>query len=624
VLEALRQFADQRSARRRQALVQAVLTADEHWQAQSDDELLRSARRLRVAAGAWRLADEMLVEGFALVREASRRVHRQSHYGVQLHAGVVLADGGLAEMQTGEGKTLTALLPAFLYALEGAGCHVVTANDYLARRDADFAAAVFQRLGLRVGCIAAALPYERRGAEYAADVTYGAAREFGFDFLRDRLQRDALGADAVLQQRALHYALVDEADSVLIDDARTPLLIAVNSSQHSQEVDFYRWCDGAVQSLDSDRDLALDAPRRSIRLTDAGCRRIIALGRLPAWTAASPDRVFHQVEQSLTAHLLLRRDRDYIVADDGVGIVDPSTGRVAAGRKWRDGLQQAVEVKERLDPSASTAIAAKVAVQTYFRGYRRLSGMTGTARSCAAELRAVYRLPVTTVPTRLPCRRAVLRPRIFTTRAAKLAAVADEVRRRLDCGQSVLAGTPSVEASEHLSAALAAAGVAHEVLNCLRHEQEAKIIARAGRRGQATIATNMAGRGTDIGVCPEVLAAGGLHVIATEMHASARIDRQLAGRTARQGEPGSFQLMLSLDDDLFSQFPSARFSRAKRRAQQSPQSELGRAWIKWFRRAQRRCERLHHRDRRELVRLERARQKSLRDLGLDPLLEAIE
>ncbi len=354
---------------------------------------------------------------------------------------------------------------------------------------------------------------------------------------------------------------MDEADSVLVDDARTPLVIALGVEQEHQEIDFYRWCDQTVENLDAQRDMTVDHGRRSIRLTEEGCRRIFALGRLPGWSAATPDRVFHQVEQSLTAHLLLRRDRDYVLDGDGVGIVDPSTSRVAAGRKWRDGLQQAVEVKERRDPTASTAVAAKITVQSFFRGYSVLAGMTGTARSCAGEFRKVYSLPVAAIPTLKPCLRTSLPTRVFASRGAKLGAVASEVSRRLLNGQAVLVGTPSVEASEQLSAALAAERIEHEVLNCLRHEQEATIVAQAGQRGRVTVATNMAGRGTDIAVCPEVLAAGGLHMIATEMHASARIDRQLVGRTARQGEPGSYQFMLSLDDELFGRFENRAFAR---------------------------------------------------------------
>jgi preprotein translocase subunit SecA len=418
--------------------------------------------------------------------------------------------------------------------------------------------------------------------------------------------------------------LVDEADSVLVDDARTPLVIALDGEVSDEEAEFYAWCHGAATSLDPQQDTAFDSGKRTIRLTQLGCRRILGSGRLPRWGAESADRLFHQVEQSLAARLLLRRDRDYIVGADGVNIVDASTGRVAAGRKWRDGLQQAVELKEGLPPTPSTTIAARVTVQCFFRGYAFLAGMTGTAATCGDEFRRVYRLPVATIPTRLPCLRSASPPRIFASSGAKAAAVAAETQARLKRGQAVLIGTPSVEASERLSAALEQHEVDHVVLNCLRHEQEAAIVAEAAQQGRVTIATNMAGRGTDIAVSPAVLAAGGLHVIATEMQASSRIDRQLVGRTARQGDPGSYQFFLSLDDELLAACEDRAFLRAKRTAQKSPHAELPSNWLYWFRRAQRHAEMLHRRERRELLRLERERQKICRDSGLDALLESVE
>jgi preprotein translocase subunit SecA len=361
-----------------------------------------------------------------------------------------------------------------------------------------------------------------------------------------------------------------------------------------------------------------------VRLTDHGCQHVIGVDRPPAWEAERLDRVFHQVEQSLAARLLLCKDRDYIVDADGVGIVDPATGRVAAGRKWRDGLQQAVEIKERLAPTAATTLAARVSVQNLFRGYTFLAGMTGTAAACAREFQRVYGTAVAAIPTRKPCRRSGLPPRIFATGGAKAAAAAAEIESRLERGQPVLVGTPSVESSERLSTSLMEYGIEHVVLNCRRHGQEAAIVAQAGQPGRVTIATNMAGRGTDIVVSPEVLAAGGLHVIATEMHASSRIDRQLVGRTARQGDAGSYQFYLSLDDELLAGCQDRAFFRVKRKAQQSPQAELPASWLRWFRRAQRRCERMHRQERGELLRVERERQKICSDAGLDALLESVE
>jgi preprotein translocase subunit SecA len=346
MLDFWRQLGGARAATRRRRLVTGALAAAACLEGEPDSSLLRAARALRWQTREMRPTDQLIVEGFALVREAARRVHGKVHYPAQLAAGVVLASGGLAEMQTGEGKTLTALLPAFLYALAGQGTHVVTANDYLAQRDARFAAAVFERLGLTVGCVTSDLPYDQRGPQYACDVTYGAAREFGFDFLRDRLAAEALneqgraqGCATCAQQRARYFALVDEADSVLIDDARTPLLIAVGGNRESEDSEFYRWCHRAATALDAQRDMVFDHAQRSIRLTNEGCRRVLEIGRLPAGKESTFDRAFHQVEQSLVAHFLLRRDRDYVVRAEGVEIVDTSTGRIAAGRKWRDGLQ---------------------------------------------------------------------------------------------------------------------------------------------------------------------------------------------------------------------------------------------------------------------------------------------
>jgi preprotein translocase subunit SecA len=615
-------------------IVPAVLERCRHLESLSDAALREEAESLRWRTRAGVPSDELIIPGFALVREASRRVHRQAHYPTQLAAGLVLARGGLAEMQTGEGKTLTALLPALVHALAGRGCHVVTANDYLAKRDARFAAPVLERLGLAVGCVWGELPYDDRGPEYACDVTYGTAREFGFDFLRDRLALDAYNGQwrscdsgaatgEVTKQRPRYFALVDEADSVLIDDARTPLVIAVGGSQGEQEVQRYRWCDRAAKLLRAERDLIMDRKGQAIRLTKEGCRQLLQLGSPPSATAGMAE-VYHQVEQSLAAHMLLRRDRDYVMTDEGVQIVESSTGRLATGRQWRAGLHQAVEVKEGLPPTAPTVVAARATIQNYFRGYRFLAGMTGTATPCAREFRRVYRTPVISIATRKPCRRIGLPPRVFATVDAKHAAVAGEIKRRLETGQAVLVGTPSVESSERLSMVLTEAQIEHSVLNCRSHDAEAGIVAQAGQPGRVTVATNMAGRGTDIPVCETVLAAGGLHVIATELHASPRIDRQLIGRTARQGEPGSFQYLVSLEDELFSGFPNRRFARAKDQARSAGVSELPARWARWFQQAQRYFVRRHEEERRQLLRKESHWHKRCREAGLDPYLDAVE
>ncbi len=609
------------------ALAQRVLAAGERLRELPDLALQSAATALGWQAHVDGTSPQFLVDVFALVREASRRVHGQAHYVAQLMAGFVLARGGLAEMPTGEGKTLAALLPAFARALAGHGVHVVTANDYLAERDARFAGSVFELLGLRVGFITSEIPYADRGPQYACDATYGTAREFGFDFLRDKLAPDAAGAAATRQQRGLHFALVDEADSVLIDDARTPLLIAVDEGLAKGEAEFYAWCDAAASRLAERTHFQRD-DRRSLRLTNEGCRVVaeLMLAREHEDGIRPPalERTYRQVEQSLVARLLMHRDRDYVVGASGVEIVDASTGRVSSGRKWREGLQQAIEAKERVPPSADAVPAAQISVQRFFRRYTHLAGMTGTARASAREFQRVYGLPVSAIPPRKPCRRSTLPPRIFVTQAAKAAAIAEDVCHRLTLEQAVLVGTASVEASETLGAAFRAQGIAHVILNCLRHEQEARIVSQAGQGGAVTIATNMAGRGTDIAVSEAVLAVGGLHVIAADMHVSPRIDRQLVGRTARQGDPGSCQFFLSLEDELFAHFTSGAFERAKRRAQLAGRTELPRSWLRWFRRAQCQVDDSRRSEREELLRADRRRETICRQCGLDPVLESVD
>jgi preprotein translocase subunit SecA len=607
-------------------LAQLVLAACERLRDAPDSALRSSSAALGWQAQVEASSPQFLVDAFALVREAARRVHGQAHYDTQLIAGFVLARGGLAEMQTGEGKTLSALLPAFARALAGKGVHIVTANDYLAERDATFARSVFELLGLSVGFITSEIHYADRGPQYCCDVTYGAAREFGFDFLRDKLAQDASGDAASRQQRELYFALVDEADSVLIDDARTPLLIAADGRLRDDEAEFYGWCDAAASRLAEGLHFRRDR-RQTLQLTNDGCRTVtesaLANRRIDGVRLPAMERTYRQVEQSLVARLLMHRDRDYVVGTSGVEIVDASTGRVSSGRKWREGLQQAIEAKERIERSADVVAAAQISVQCYFRRYAHVAGMTGTAQGSAREFRRVYCLPVTVIPPRKPCQRATLPPRMFVTRKAKAAAIADDVSNRVKHGQAVLVGAASVEASESLGQAFRTRGIDHVILNCLRHEEEARIVSQAGQPGAVTIATNMAGRGTDIAVSEDVLAVGGLHVIAADMHASPRIDRQLVGRTARQGDPGSCQSFLSLDDELLANFTSGAFQRAKRRAQRAGTAELPGSWLRWFRRAQRGVEVARWRERQELLHAERRREQICRDCGLDPVVESV-
>ena len=577
---------------------------------------------------------QLLIAAFALVREASQRIHRMSPFEVQIMAGVALSRGELVEMQTGEGKTLAAILPMFLHSLTGRGVHVVTANDYLAQRDSEFATPIFRMLGLTVGCIHSSLEHTSRRPEYSCDVTYGTAREFGFDFLRDRLEKTRENDDGVgllaresrrenILQRGQHYAIVDEADSILIDDARTPLLIANEDRDPGWTSDLYAWSSTLAADLVPESDYRLDQRRRNAHLTVAGCRRVLT-GSFPDRMKSIPmDAVYRQVEKALVAQLLLSRDRDYVVVDGTVSIVDESTGRIAEGRKWQEGLHQAVEAKESVASSSVSRPAARITVQSYFRRYRLLSGLTGTAQSARREFRNIYGLRLTCIPTRRVCERLGLLPRVFVSRERKYDAIAEDVTRYLQNGRAILVGTPSVECSQNLSRVLLKWGVAHQLLNCKQNADEAHVIARAGLAGQVTIATNMAGRGTDIVVAPPVLDAGGLHVIATEMHSNSRIDRQLIGRTARQGEPGSFQFFLSLDDELLKSSPQV-VQRVRSKVSPQGNGEIAGKWHRVFTLLQTKLQKRHQHERRQMMKQERARNQLFQDMGLDSIIEAIE
>ncbi len=627
------------SMRRWKRQADVIAEMSERLKSLDDAALARRGSDLRWRALSGAPLASLLEESYALVREAARRAHGQSHYPVQLVAGIALFDGGVVEMQTGEGKTLTAVLPTFLFALSGRGCHVVTANDYLAQRDADFARAIYQRLGLSVGCVHSSVDSEKRRAEYDCDVTYGTSREFGFDFLRDRIAlarrtdfqsvpHSASSGATVNRpegavQRGHYFALVDEADSVLIDDARTPLLIASPQENNWVTESLFRWCAGTARELVRVVDFTIEGDTRRARLTNHGCRSVLGRSKPPGTDSLDMERIYSQIEHALVAQHMFQRDRDYVVADKSVAIVDESTGRVAEGRKWQEGLHQAVEAKEGVPISETTQTAARITVQSYFRRYQHSAGLTGTAHSSRREFRRIFKLHVVRIPPRLPCQRKGLPPRVFLSQAAKHKAIATEIEQRLAAGQAVLVGTPSVAASEELSDVLVRRGIVHQVLNCRHHEQEAKIIQQAGHPGRVTIATNMAGRGTDVRVHDEVLRAGGLHVIATEMHSSARIDRQLIGRTARQGEPGSYQFFLSMEDELFRGLQS-ELEAARRRAHPDEHGELPPNWLSLFQRTQRKLERHHERQRKDLLKQERKRDDLCRGMGLDPLLETVE
>jgi preprotein translocase subunit SecA len=616
----------------------AIIDRSPQLKALSDADLLKRGRELRWEAKTNIPLAEILPEAFALVREASRRHLGYEHFAVQLMGGMALFEGHIAEMQTGEGKTLTATLPAFLYALVGRGCHVVTVNDYLAARDAHEMGPIYERLGLTVGCIETPMQTDERRQSYTKDITYGTAKEIGFDFLRDRLrkgadvqgtyqQRPGIGnatAGEGSVQRGHYFALVDEGDSILIDEARTPLIIGLTQPNTAPTVNLLRWSQRAATRLDRDVDFVYEPDRRSVYLTDHGCRKVLLMSKPSLLDRIDSERMYKHVEQALTSRLGFQRDRDYVVVDDKIVIVDESTGRQMEGRKWQDGLHQAVEAKELVPITAATGQAARVTVQTFFRQYEHLAGMTGTAVQARRELSATYGISVSVIPTNRPCIRTGRPYRIFATIEQKRKAVADEIAKLRAAGRAVLVGTPSVDASEALGRHLGELGVPYEILNARFHEKEAEIVSKAGEAGHVTIATNMAGRGTDIRLDPDVRQAGGLHVIATEMHSSARIDRQLVGRAARQGDPGSFQFFLSLGDELLRVLKPEKVAKIRKSAQPNGQGELSIQWLGLFRRTQRFLERHHRKERKMLLKAERQRSEAHQKMGLDPYLELTE
>ncbi len=496
--------------------------------------------------------DELLPEAFAVVRETSRRVLGMRHFDVQLIGGVVLHQGKIAEMKTGEGKTLVATLPVYLNALLGRGVHVVTVNDYLAKRDSEWMGKIYNFLGLDVGVIVHGLDDEERKRAYNADVTYGTNNEFGFDYLRDNMKYSL--EDMV--QRDFYYAIVDEVDSILIDEARTPLII---SGPSDESTELYYRVNQIIPFL-KEEHYKIDEKARAVTLTEEGvaqCERLLGVENLydPANT-----ELLHHVQQALKAHKLFKKDVDYIVKDGQVIIVDEFTGRIMPGRRYSDGLHQALEAKEGVKIESENQTLASITFQNFFRMYEKLAGMTGTADTEAAEFKKIYDLDVVVIPTHKPMIRVDHPDVVFRTVEEKFRAAAKEIQELHRQGRPVLVGTTSVENSEKLSDMLKKMGVPHEVLNAKHHEREAEIVAHAGEKGRVTIATNMAGRGTDIVLGDGVRELGGLHILGTERHESRRIDNQLRGRSGRQGDPGSSRFYLSLEDDLLRIFGSDKIA----------------------------------------------------------------
>ena len=619
---------------------QAVNGWEENRKALSDPQLRKEFWSLIYRAKSGESLEALLPECYSLVREAGRRKMNMRHYDVQIFGGVCLYHGCIAEMQTGEGKTLTATLPLVLHSMLGKGAHLATVNDYLAHRDADWMRPLFDALGLKVGIVLTDHNQDQRRQAYGSDVTYGTAKEFGFDFLRDRLLmraqgrnvNDFLGAGSNERwssageqpvQRGMHFALVDEADSILIDEARTPLIIgSLGDEAREAVIASFRWASEHVSAFVYQEDYTLEEDSRKVELTSKGRQHVRALPRPDQIRTVALVDLYEYIERAIRVLRDYHLDRQYVVRDGEIVIVDEFTGRLAEGRKWRDGIHQAVEASAGVEVSVPTGQAARITVQDLFLRYKYLAGMTGTAATSAGELRKIYRTPVLQVPTNRPPQRKKLPDIVCKDMMEKFERIVQEVLEVHSIGRPVLIGTRSIDKSNILASMLRQQGMKVQILNANEIEREAEIVALAGEQGQITVATNMAGRGTDVKLRDEVRAIGGMMVICTELHDAARIDRQLIGRCGRQGDPGTYRQYLAMDDEIlrngFGLKPSEKY---KLMGEQGRYSD---SMASLFRKAQRKVERKHFRDRMALLYHEKERTKIQRDMGQDPYLDTAE
>ena len=621
-------------------LTKEVNSWENHRRELTEPQIRKEALSLVYRAKSGEALSSLVPESYSLIREAGRRTLNMRHYDAQILGGICLFDGCIAEMQTGEGKTLTATLPLALHALVGKGAHLATVNDYLAERDAEWMRPIYDLLGIRTGTVLTNHDQDQRRKSYAADVTYGTAKEFGFDFLRDRLLMRAQGravddflgsgsqerwtsAGEQPVQRGMHFCLVDEADSILIDEARTPLIIG-SLGDESREVVIatFKWASKHAPSFIMKEHFTIEDDTRKIELTAKGRQFVRSLPRDEEIRLAALVDLYEYIERGIKVHRDFHLERQYVVVEGEIVIVDEFTGRLAEGRKWRDGIHQAIEAKEEIDVSVPTGQAARITVQDLFLRYRAIAGMTGTAATSASELRRIYKTPVVQVPTNRPPKRQQLSDVVCGDMTEKFQSIVEEVLKVHAVGRPVLIGTRSIDKSSILAGMLRKAGVQVQVLNAHEIEREAEIVSNAGRRGQVTVATNMAGRGTDIKLEDDVRQLGGMMVICTEMHDAARIDRQLIGRCGRQGDPGSYRQYLSLDDDILRNgFGTKPAEKLKARGV-SGGSISGLAGQ--FRAAQRKVERKHFRDRMALLHHEKERTKIQREMGQDPYLDTAE
>jgi preprotein translocase subunit SecA len=618
-------------------IVQQIADFEPELKAEDNVQLRKRSLSLKYRAKSGEALGSLVPEGYALVREAARRAIGLRHFDVQMIGGIALFNGCIAEMETGEGKTLTATLPLYIHALNGKGSHLATVNDYLAERDAATMRPIFELLGMSLGVILTPQKSPERREAYACDVTYGTAKEFGFDFLRDRLllrrmgtlQSSLLGELTATKaddggelpvQRGSHFCLVDEADSILIDEARTPLIIgSLGDKAIEKIVTMYRWAAQMVEKFADDEYFEYDHDDKKVELTAAGRQLVRTLPKPDILSTAGLIDLYQYIERAIKVERDFYLDRQYVVKDGEIVIVDENTGRLAEGRKWRDGIHQAIEAKEQIEVTVPTGQAARITVQDLFLRYRHLAGMTGTAMSATREFGKVYKMRVIPIPTNRPCVRRRLPDKVFGTEEDKWQAIAAETREMYHAGRPVLIGTRSIDKSQHLSRLLTDAGIPHRVLNAHEIAAEAEIVSRAGEAGKVTVATNMAGRGTDIKLAPAVAEAGGLHVICSELHDSARIDRQLMGRCARQGDPGTVRQYMSLDDDVIRTGFGPETAKTM--------TDLGKAganaqkYLGLLKRSQRKVERRHLRDRFVLLYHEKERKKMQQEMGQDPYLD---
>ena len=632
-------------------LARAALFVDpvRHWEKQFDDlndvEMRQKNQEFKGRVRGGETLKSILPEMFGLICVSAKRTLGLRPFDVQLTAGAVMFSGALAEVATGEGKTLIAALPSCLHALSGKGVHVATVNDSLAKRDKEWLDPLYQSLGLSVGVLQQQMPDPERRAAYRMDITYGTASEFGFDFLRDRLKGSSdgpkeqpfwaawergtaksRGGDDSRAQRGHHFALVDEADNIFIDEARTPLIISGQTRPASpDECVVYHWADGLARQMRPNEHFSFNAQKQKLELSEEG-RQMTRYSNPPRGEhSQAMDKLHDSIEQALQAHYRFQLDQHYMIEKDKIVIIDESTGRRMPDRNWRDGLHQAVEAKERVTINHQADHAAQITFQSFFRLYTHLAGMSGTAVQNRVEILRVYKLWVVCVPTNRAIKRQQLTDLVFPNEESKFREVSRMVKRLRDAGRSVLIGTRTVDKSERLSEIMSLDGIEHRVLNARQHEREADIVSEAGQPGRVTIATNMAGRGTDIKPNPTVIAAGGLHVIGTERHESLRIDRQLAGRAGRQGDPGSAQFMLSLEDNLLEGLGHGQYRRLSETGRKAGiVAGLSQAWQGYrslFRRAQRMVEARHFKSRVDLMVHEKQRQEILKDIGADSYVD---